>query len=216
MEWTAQVDNYCERTDLSYWSEPVNALTNAAFLIAAMVAWFVLRDRRDPGTLLLLVILTAIGIGSFLFHTHATRWAGVADVLPIMFYILVYLYLATVRMVGLPWWAGAFAVILFFPFTAIVSGIVSVLTGGLNGSEGYVPTLLLIAGYGLWLRGRAPSTGRGLLIGAGILTLSLTARSVDAAVCEAIPLGTHWLWHCLNGVMLGWMIVVMDRHRAVR
>ena len=28
------IDAYCERTDPSYWSEPVNAVTNAAFLIA--------------------------------------------------------------------------------------------------------------------------------------------------------------------------------------
>ena len=30
-----QVDVYCERTDFSFWSEPINALTNIAFLIAA-------------------------------------------------------------------------------------------------------------------------------------------------------------------------------------
>jgi hypothetical protein len=27
-----------------------------------------------------------------------------------------------------------------------------------------------------------------------------------------IPLGTHFLWHVLNGIMLGWMIVVYLRH----
>lgn len=212
MDWTAQVDNYCERTDFSFWAEPVNAASNAAFMIAAFLVWRIVRDRPDWGVRALLLILTAIGIGSFLFHTVASRWASAADVVPIMVFILVYLWLATVRMLELPRWAGFVAVALFFPFTAAVSSGVTAITGGLNGSEGYVPTMLLIAGYGLWLLPRKPATGRGLLIGAGLLTLSLTARSVDEALCEVVPLGTHWLWHLLNGTMLGWMILVMHRH----
>jgi len=35
MDWSAPIDLYCERTDASFWAEPANALTNAAFLIAA-------------------------------------------------------------------------------------------------------------------------------------------------------------------------------------
>ncbi|MEL7276734.1 MAG: hypothetical protein AAGK98_09685 [Pseudomonadota bacterium] len=73
-----QVDSYCERTDFTFWSEPLNAITNAAFLIAALVVFLILRreGRMDPGLGLSLAILTAIGIGSFLFHTFATGWAG--------------------------------------------------------------------------------------------------------------------------------------------
>jgi hypothetical protein len=39
-------------------------------------------------------------------------------------------------------------------------------------------------------------------------------RTIDGAVCEAVPLGTHFLWHILNGIMLGWMIEVWRRHPA--
>ena len=56
----------------------------------------------------------------------------------------------------------------------------------------------------------------GLALGAGILCLSLTARSLDLGHCEDFPLGTHFLWHILNAVMLGWMIEVWLRHRAGR
>ncbi len=37
MDWSRAVNSYCERTDPGFWSEPVNALTNAAFLVAAFV-----------------------------------------------------------------------------------------------------------------------------------------------------------------------------------
>ena len=39
--------------------------------------------------------------------------------------------------------------------------------------------------------------------------MSLFFRTVDDAVCGAVPVGTHFLWHILNGVMLGWMIRVL-------
>jgi uncharacterized membrane protein len=65
------------------------------------------------------------------------------------------------------------------------------------------------------LRGPAPQTARGLAIGAAILILSLTFRTLDEPLCGVVPVGTHFLWHILNGLMLGWMIVVYVRHRRM-
>jgi hypothetical protein len=214
MDWFRQVNNYCERTDFTYWSEPVNAVTNAAFLIAALYVWRRLGDRPDPGARILVAILAAIGVGSYLFHTHATIWALTLDVLPIQAFILVFLYLATVRFFGAPWWGGLAAVVLFFPYAFVVSGAVEAAFGSLNGSVGYAPVPVLILAYATALRRRDPETARGLAIGAGILVVSLFFRTIDEAVCPAIPLGTHFLWHVLNGIMLGWMILVLHRAGA--
>ena len=88
-DWFEAIDNYCERTDASLWAEPLNAFSNLAF-IAAFVAglWCYRRYRQETGRqrwefILLLALLCGIGVGSFLFHTFATRWALVADVGPI-------------------------------------------------------------------------------------------------------------------------------------
>lgn len=90
-----QVIAYCERMDVTYWSEPVNAVTNASFLIAAALVW---RQAADlPLARALVVVLGLIGAGSFLWHTHATRWAGLADVLPILVFILLYLFCRDTR-----------------------------------------------------------------------------------------------------------------------
>ncbi|NJN40478.1 MAG: hypothetical protein HC807_06085 [Gammaproteobacteria bacterium] len=32
--------------------------------------------------------------------------------------------------------------------------------------------------------------------------MSLTFRTLDRDLCAAIPLGTHFLWHLLNAVVL--------------
>ena len=83
--WNKQLFSYCERAlDGAYWAEPINAVTNAAFwmaAIAALILWLrAARSERHFVDLILIALLLAIGTGSFLFHTHATRWAVLADV----------------------------------------------------------------------------------------------------------------------------------------
>ena len=166
MDWFQQVNNYCERLDASYWSEPLNAISNASFLIAALVCWRLIGGRRDVGARLLTVLLATIGVGSFLFHTHAQRWAAFADVIPIQLFILTYVFFATVRFFSAPVWAGALAVVLFLPCAALVARGIEAVVGPLNGSVGYAPVPILIAAYATALRSRAPRTARGLAIGA--------------------------------------------------
>lgn len=214
MDWHAHVDNYCERVDFTFWSEPVNAATNASFLIAAIVIWAILGGKSDPAARLLTVILFAIGVGSFLFHTFATRWAAMADVLPILAFILTYLFLATRRFFGASATAGVAAVIGYFPFAYVVVTIAGATIGTLNGSVAYLPVPILVLAYAAALWRRDPITARGLATGAGILVVSIFFRSIDAAVCDIFPLGTHFLWHSLNGLALGWFIWVFHRHRG--
>lgn len=211
MEWSAQVDGYCERLGPGFWAEPVNALTNLAFIVAAIWAW-----RRGEGLVparVLAAILFAIGVGSGLFHTLATRWAGVADVVPILIYILTYIYLANKHFWGLSrTWSGV-GTALFFPYAAATVPLFAMVPG-LGGSAGYAPVPLLIFAYAVALRHRLPEVAKGLAIGAGILVLSILFRALDMGVCTGWPLGTHFMWHILNAVMLGWMIEVLQRFLA--
>ena len=141
-----------------------------------------------------------IGAGSFLFHTLATVWAAWLDQGAIALYIYVFLWLFLARIAGLPWWGalgglGVFAVAsraLTAPFPP----------GSFNGSYAYFPALLalvLLAAYA-WRRGNA---GAGTLAAAaGVFVVSILFRSVDQTLCETWPLGTHFVWHCLNAVVL--------------
>jgi len=208
------IDGYCERLGPEYWAEPLNALSNLAFLIAALVMW--LRVRRDPKplTVALAGILAVIGVGSYLFHTHAQRWAATADVLPILAFILTYLYAANRHYWHLRFWPAVGATALFIPYAAVFVPLFALIPG-LGSSAGYAPVPLLIALYAAGLRRRDPQVARGLAIGAGLLVLSLTARTLDGPLCTGFPAGTHWIWHILNAVMLGWMIDVLRRKLAM-
>ena len=208
MDWTAQVDGYCERLGPGLLSEPANALTNLAFIAVALWLWPKARGVER----LLCLLLLAIGIGSGLFHTYATGWAGLADTVSILLYILVYIYAANLRVVGLPVWGALAGVAVALP-VLILAGRVFAMIPGFEVSAFYWPVPVLIAGYAAWAWGRMPQVARGWAIGAGILVLSLIARSVDEALCPVWPVGTHFAWHLLNAAMLGWMITVLRRHR---
>lgn len=209
MDWTRAIDAYCERTDAGLWSEPVNALTNLAFLVSAVIMWR--RCAGRPMGRALAAVLFLIGIGSGLFHTHATAWAAMADTLPILGFILLYIFAANRDFWRWPLWLSLLGTAAFIPWAMAFTPLFAALPF-FEVSSFYWPVPLLILLYAVLLRARAPATARGLAIGAGILVLSLTARSLDEASCEVIPFGTHFLWHLLNATMLGWMIEVWRRH----
>lgn len=209
MSWTDPIDAYCERLGPEYWAEPVNAVTNAAFVIVAAVLWP--RLRGLPLGQALAVVLAVIGLGSYLFHTHANRLTALMDVLPILLYILLYIYTANRAYLGLRLWPALGLTAAFIPYAAATVPLFALIPG-LGSSAGYAPVPLLILIYAWLLRRRLPDVARGLAIGAAILIASLTFRTLDEPLCGLIPMGTHFLWHILNAVMLGWMIEVYRRH----
>lgn len=213
MDWTRAIDGYCERTGPEYWSEPVNAITNAAFLIAAAGLYARTGPGRRPVQSVLIALLAMIGVGSYLFHTHAQPWAALVDVMPIGLFILTYVYAANRDFWRLPVWAAALGTALFIPYAALTVPVFSALPF-FEISAAYWPVPLLIAIYAIALKRRAPATAAGLGIGTGLLVASLTFRSIDEPLCAALPLGTHFVWHILNATMLGWMIEVHRRHLA--
>ena len=74
-----------------------------------------------------------------------------------------------------------------------------------------MPILILL--YALALVRRAPGTSRDMAVGALILGVSISLRSLDEALCSLWLPGTHVFWHLLNAIMLGWMIEVYRQFR---
>ncbi|MDK3018147.1 ceramidase domain-containing protein [Pseudodonghicola flavimaris] len=209
MRLTDPVDSYCERLDPGYWAEPVNALTNLAFLLAAAVMAARLRRQPVPLGRAQAGMLAVVGLGSYLFHTHAQVWAGIADMLPILGFILLYLYAVNRHVWGIGRWGALALTALFLPYAALLAPVFGRL--GMGSSAGYAPVPLLILLYALAIRHRAPAIARGWALGAGVLIVSLGFRMLDQPLCGLWPLGTHPMWHLLNAAMLGWMIEVYRR-----
>lgn len=203
LAWRESIDLYCERTDASFWSEPVNALSNLAFFAAAWWVWRSAGKLDAPERLvrrLLAVLIALIGAGSLAFHTFGERWSALADVLAIALYIYVFLGAFLRHAAGLGWaWVAAGLV----AFWLLGRGLAEVVPpSSFNGSAGYLPAAIGLATMAAWLAVmRRPET---LRFGAalGVFLVSLVFRSVDQTFCSDFPPGTHWLWHLLNALVL--------------
>lgn len=210
----AAIDIYCERTGPEFWSEPANALTNLAFVAAGLWGVAALRRRESDGFALLLAWwVVAIGVGSFLFHTFATRLTMWADILPIAGFTLAYTLFNLRRFLGFPW-PKALAVFLAFYVAAalLTAAVPDWLHQASNGSTGYLPPFLALAVFGVWVVGARNPAGWYNIAAACIFVVSVSFRALDPHVCEAMPLGTHFLWHTLNGLMLGVVLAAVVRH----
>ncbi|NDV86453.1 hypothetical protein GTW51_07040 [Aurantimonas aggregata] len=210
MGWTEAIDGYCERTSDAFWAEPINAITNLAFLLAALIGFSLWRraGRRDAASLFLVVLVAVIGVGSFLFHTFANRWSSLADVVPIAVFIYAYFGMALVRFVGLLPLVAGLATLAFLGASFIATPLLAPLAGS---SSGYVPALLALVGIGGGLTVAGQAQGRLVLMAGGVFALSLAFRIGDQPLCADWPLGTHFAWHILNATTLGLLLVAAIR-----
>ena len=196
------ISNYCERLDAGFWAEPLNAVSNIAFFIAAWLLYKTYRTNaaKDPQVLLLIGLLTLVGVGSTLFHTFANGLTMLFDIIPIALFTFYYLWVALRRLVGLTKLKATAALIVFILVASQMPNLPAELR--FNNSADYFPCLAALLIIGLVLKARHHESAQWLLKAALCFALSLTLRSLDYTVCPAFPIGTHFLWHCLNGAVL--------------
>ncbi|WP_291832714.1 ceramidase domain-containing protein [Limimaricola sp.] len=198
---------YCERTSPAFWAEPLNAATSLLVIVVG-VTGYALLYRQGRATLMMTVLVAlgiAIGLGSFLLHTYGTRWAELADVIPIWAFVAVFGLAVLLRLrpgrAALPLLlvAGGAA---FAGGTAMAMGDQMGLIANLSGSLQYIPAALMIVVvvWQLWRRHHPALLPMGLA--SLLFCAALTFRSLDLPLCETFPSGTHFLWHITNNVVI--------------
>jgi hypothetical protein len=211
-----QVNCYCERAmNPDFWAEPLNAMSNLAFLFAACVAYADLRAAAPEcgrrAIIGLIMLMMGVGAGSFLFHTYATVWSRLADIVPIAVFVTAYIVVALNWFLGTPVWAAA----VFSAVTVAITVAMFLFGAALNGSLAYAPALLALVIVGTILHWRKHGATDWVLSAFCIFAVSLSFRTIDGWP-EAAPLGcmvrqmgetsvalgTHALWHVLNAVTL--------------
>jgi hypothetical protein len=210
---------YCERTDPSFWAEPLNAWSNGAFLLAALAGLILLwRARRaDWPVAILIALVFAIAIGSFLFHTVPRRWTLLADVVPIQLFAFFYFGLALRRFFGASAAAALLGTLAFLAASSALAAVLALwLPQVLRGSTGYAGFVLALFGVAAVLvaRGQAGATARQIGLAGLVFGLSLTFRSLDGLACQHVPLGLHWAWHLLNAAVLYLLLRAALTHRS--
>ncbi len=217
MEWNAYVDVYCERLADGFWGEPLNALSNISFFVAALVLYFdwphfwrpVLQNHPSRATteadaLLLSKLIALIGLASFSFHTLARLWAAVLDTGFIGLYLLIYIPLFLRRIIGLTWrwaWVGVPGfIVLALVLGKLMPHVLPVFAEpSVSLYISAFAALLILTG---WSASRQHPAWRFLLGAAVVFVASLSFRTLDLPLCADWPHGTHFLWHLLNGCLL--------------
>lgn len=196
----AHAYEYCERTSDSIFGEPLNTLSNLAFAVAAVVLFVQLRrwfGGRVPAPLLVLVVLlAAISVGSFVFHA-VRGWTEYLDTIPIALLILAFFVAVAHYFFGIRWVFAAGVV----PAFLLVAGAFSTVVGFV---AMYVCGVGMLVLYAALMVFRPPLRPYGYqLLGVSVLFgVSLTARQLDLVLCNGFPIGTHFVWHVLNAAVL--------------
>lgn len=222
MDWWQAVDIYCERTAAGFWNEPLNALSNASFVIAAL--WAAMTAHRQsitaPIVWLLIGMAGLIGVGSFLFHTFANRWSELADVIPIWSFVAVFVLTAMHFIGGMSVkkvfaYSGLIAALaigtVLFLATGEAPATVDTAPDPLNGSGQYAPAVIALIVFSALSRWRGHAGAPWILAATLTFLVSLAFRTIDRDICSTFPVGTHFLWHSLNGVMIALLLQMLVR-----
>jgi hypothetical protein len=193
------MDAYCERVGMGVLAEPLNAFSNVSFLLAAWAAW-VLATRTgalSAGVRALILLGASVGVGSILWHMVPNMWTLILDSVPILVFIVWFVWLYARNVVGIrPPLAAAVAAAF-----VVATFLVFPLAGVLHGALVYTPGLIVTLALGLY-QARERSVERfTLLAAAGVYLAALFFRTIDNEVCAALPIGTHFVWHLLIGLV---------------
>jgi len=182
----------------------MNAWSNGAFLIAAIAGWRLLSvspNAKAHRTIRALTLLGALaGIGGYLFHRSDAPYARWGETVPILAFMLLYVWLLLRRFFH---WNFLFAI----PVVAIYAVAVYWLETHAPGQAPFgramnLPTLVLflLAAIGFLLRLREAFWP--MLWALVVLLASSVASTADAPICPMLGLGTHVIWHLLDALLL--------------
>jgi Ceramidase len=206
----------CERESDSLLAEPMNVLTNLAFIVTATFLWRECRANHDLrgykiyDIKILIALIFLIGICSSLFHIYPTPTTELIDTIVIAIFIICFLISVLIRIVKCKIMETFVCFMAYAGFTHI---LVTQFPNGLNGSIAYLSTMSTLIFIALYLNLKRRATARAFMLAAIIGVISLFFRSIDNAVCDKIPVGTHFLWHTLNALLI--YIVMMQLIRNV-
>ncbi len=190
---------YCE---LPIWGnvfEPLNTISNLAFIVGAYYIWRLTRDvgegKHHRQVLILAGILAAVGVGSGLWHFFREPWSLALDVIPIQLFLLTFLWFLLQQMI-VPRWQRLL-VMMVFVLTSVFGPVV------IQVGAGYGAALAFALVVSFFLYKTNPVQARYFFVTLCIFAFSLTMRQLDLAYCEITGgHGLHIFWHIINAYVL--------------
>lgn len=195
----------CERGHSGLWQEPLNVFSNLLFMYVAykIYAYYSkhpdINGKRVWDIHAMTFLVFAIGAFSSIFHMYPTIHTELMDIVPIVLFINLFFFSVLFRIGKCNIFQAFICYVAFLGFTHM---LVSMFPRGLNDSIGYLSSMGSLIMIAIYLHLKARPSSQHFLVAALIGVCSLFFRSVDNAVCEQFPMGTHFLWHTLNAILI--------------
>ena len=206
------INEYCERAgSTAFLAEPINAFSNLAFLVAGFLAYRFLKKKKikDKSLLVLPWILSAICIGSFVFHTARSSFTVIFDLLFIYIFLVCSLVIVLKNLLNSK--LKIIAILIVYASLQILLTIY-LPKEFLNGSFRHVVTISLLFVLGGFIhRKYGNKIMKPLLAVFGFYILAILLRSIDMSICPIFPIGTHFLWHILNALAGYYAILLLTK-----
>lgn len=207
MDLMQTLDFYCERTGPEFWSEPFNAFSNLAFIMASAFGFYRWWSLKTKWLFSLSLLAFTVGVGSFLFHTYATRWAHLADILPIAVFMGAFLVFTQKEVLKLSTSKTIIYTTLFIIGGAIIESFQP--RHILNGSIGYTHAVVALLILSVVMKKQKNELSGHYQFALIIFLASLFFRTIDNYLCHLLPTGTHGVWHLLNAALICQLLMIV-------
>jgi hypothetical protein len=140
----------------------------------------------DPLLAAIVNMVSIVGLGSFAFHTLAVRWASWADVLPILIFMLLYIWVLMRRYFAWPTGLASPALLAFLLLTIGLEAVVpeQVLWGGAM----YVPTVTVFVAVAIAPNPCSRDVRKTITVAASLFLVGFMFRTLDAPLCASLPI----------------------------
>lgn len=190
-------------------SEPLNVLTSLLFVVTAFFLQRFFQKTHaqhrhiphyfDLDIRILIGMVYVIGFSSSLLHSIPNAVTEFFDVISIALFIIVFFFSVMLRILRCRMRniILAFIAFLFFTFSSI-----TYLHSYMNGATSYISTMAALTMVAFYLYGRGHPSAKHFLAAGQIGIVALYLRSIDSKFCDFMPIGTHWIWHTMNAVLI--------------
>jgi hypothetical protein len=200
---------YCERHNVNFFDEPLNAFSNLAFILASVYSISRLQRMGVKSRVLkwLTGVPILIALGSLAYHIVPGPVTLAADTLPIYLFILTALCYLLYK-ISSSWLVTGFTISVYVAL--LIGATILTPASFAGGSIRHLITASLALVLIIMVRRRTKSTPFKLILALMGFIAAIFFRSIDLSACAFMPLGTHFLWHILAGatsyVLLSFLI----------
>ncbi len=195
---------YCEPTQWNGILEPWNSISNLAFFYSSYQIFKLNQKKPKSISLYFSICILMIGIGSFFWHFYPNRITLAMDSIPILWFVISFLFLYTrLQSKNLTHHIILFICFFIFVFVCIYLGkhpLFEPISKFV--SFGYLSAILYLFFIQTYNIIYARFLIKKSLLIALLFLISLTFRSLDLYICNEFPIGTHWIWHGINALVL--------------